>query len=44
MRARVLDDAVNLPAAGSRWFWILAGTGAAGLAASGLLAVLSGDA
>jgi hypothetical protein len=43
MRARVLDDAVNLPAAGSRWFWILAGTGAAGLAASGLLAVLSGD-
>jgi len=40
---RTLDDAVSLPAAGGRWFRILAATGVVGLAASGLLAVLSGD-
>ncbi|HJQ96847.1 MAG TPA: hypothetical protein VJ826_00970 [Candidatus Polarisedimenticolaceae bacterium] len=40
---RTLDDAVNLPAAGGRWFWILAGAGVLGLVVSGLLAILSGD-
>ena len=40
---RTLDDAVSLPAAGGRWFRILAATGVVGLAASGLLAVLSED-
>ena len=38
-----LDDAVNLPAAGSKWFRILAAVGVLGLAASGLLFVVSDD-
>src|SRR6185503_3043130 len=40
---KTLDDAMNLGATGGRWFRILAAVGVVGLAASGLLAVLSGD-
>jgi hypothetical protein len=40
---RTLDDAVTLPASAGRWFRILAGLGVAGLAAAGLLAMVSND-